>query len=39
MTEISAVRLDTAYAEFEWMTAQAELAALAGRLLTGEQPQ
>lgn len=39
MTEISAVRLDTAYAEFEWMTAQAGLAALAGRLLTGEQMQ
>jgi len=39
MTEISAVRLDTAYAEFEWVTAQAELAALAGRLLAEEQTQ
>jgi len=39
MTEISAVRLDTAYAEFEWMTAQAELAALAGDLLSEEQTQ
>ena len=32
MTEISALRLDTAFAEFEWMTTQAELAALAGLL-------
>lgn len=37
MTEMSALRLDTAYAEFEWMTVQAQLAALAGRLLTEEQ--
>lgn len=36
MTEISAVRLDVAHAEFEWMMAQAELAALAGRLLSEE---
>ena len=28
-----------AYAEFEWMAAQAELAALAGRLLPEEQMQ
>lgn len=33
MTEISAVRLDVADAEFDWMMAQARLAALAGRLL------
>lgn len=39
MTEISAVRLDVAYAEFEWMAAQAELAALSGRLLSKEQTQ
>jgi hypothetical protein len=39
MTEISALRLDVAYAEFEWMAAQAELAALAGRLLPEEQMQ
>ena len=39
MTEISAVRLDIAHAEFEWMMAQAELAALAGRLLHGEPVQ
>lgn len=36
MTGISAVRLDVAHAEFEWMMTQAELAALAGRLLPGE---
>ncbi len=36
MTEISALRLDLAYAQFEWMMAQAELAALAGRLLPEE---
>ncbi len=39
MTEISALRLDVAYAEFEWMVAQAEMAALAGRLVPGEQTQ
>jgi len=39
MTEISALRLDVAYAEFEWMAAQAKLAALAGRLLPEEQTQ
>ena len=39
MTEISALRLETAFSEFEWMTTQAELAALAGRLLTEEQTQ
>jgi outer membrane protein TolC len=39
MTEISAVRLDVAHAEFEWMTAQARLAALAGRLFTEESSQ
>lgn len=39
MTEISAVRLEVAQAEFEWMMAQAELAALAGRLLPGESVQ
>ena len=39
MTEISALRLDTAFAEFEWMTTQAELAALAGRLFTEDQTQ
>jgi len=37
MTEISALRLDVAHAEFEWMAAEAELAALAGRLLPEEQ--
>jgi outer membrane protein TolC len=36
MTEISALRLDLAYAQFEWMMAQAQLAALAGRLLPEE---
>ncbi len=36
MTEISALRLDEASAEFDWMMAQAELAALAGRLLPRE---
>lgn len=36
MTEISALRLDLAYARFEWMMAQAQLAALAGRLLPEE---
>ena len=39
MTEISALRLDTAFAEFEWMTTQAELAAMAGRLFTEDQTQ
>jgi outer membrane protein TolC len=39
MTEISAVRLEVAQAEFEWRMAQAELAALAGRLLPGESAQ
>jgi len=37
MTEISALRLDSAYTEFEWMTVRAELAALAGRLLNEDQ--
>jgi outer membrane protein TolC len=36
MTEISALRLDLANAQFEWMMAQAQLAALAGRLLPEE---
>ena len=36
MTEISALRLDVANAQFEWMMAQAQLAALAGRLLPEE---
>ena len=36
MTEISAVRLDTAQAEFDWMMTQARLKALAGRLLPEE---
>ena len=36
MTEISALRLDLAYAQFEWLMTQAELAALAGRLLPEE---
>ena len=35
MTEISAVRLDTAQAELDWMMTQARLKALAGRLLPG----
>jgi outer membrane protein TolC len=39
MTEMSAVRLDVAHTEFAWMMAQAELAALAGRLLPGETVQ
>lgn len=37
MTEISAVRLDVARAEFDWMMTQAQLAALAGRLMPEEQ--
>ncbi|HOP15648.1 MAG: TolC family protein [Chromatiaceae bacterium] len=36
MTEISAVRLDMAQAEFDWMMTQARLKALAGRLLPEE---
>ena len=36
MTEISAVSLDVAQAEFDWMMTQAQLAALAGRLLPEE---
>jgi outer membrane protein TolC len=39
MTEMSAVRLDVAHAEFELMMTQAKLAALAGRLLPGETVQ
>ena len=39
MTEISAVRLDLARVEFDWMMTQARLAALAGRLLPGEATQ
>jgi outer membrane protein TolC len=39
MTEISAVRLDVARAEFEWMVTQARLKALAGRLLAEEQTE
>ena len=39
MTEISALRLDVAQAEFDWMMTQARLAALAGRLLPEEQTQ
>ena len=39
MTEITAVNLDRARAEFEWMMTQAELAALRGRLLPEEQSQ
>jgi outer membrane protein TolC len=39
MTEISAVRLDEAKAEFDWMMTRARLAALAGRLLPGEEPE
>lgn len=37
MTEVSALRLDEAKAEFDWLTAEAELAALAGRLMPEEQ--
>ena len=36
MTEISAVRLDVARAEFDWLLARARLEALAGRLLPEE---
>lgn len=36
MTEISAVRLETARAEFDWMMAQARLQALTGRLVPEE---
>ena len=39
MTEISAIRLDVAEAEFDWTMTQAELAALAGRLMPEENPQ
>ena len=39
MTEISALELDQARAEFEWIMTQAELAALRGRLLPEEQTQ
>jgi outer membrane protein TolC len=39
MTEISAVRLDVARAEFDWMVTQARLEALAGRLLPEEPTQ
>ena len=39
MTEISALRLDEASAEFDWMMAQAKLAALAGRLLPREDDE
>jgi outer membrane protein TolC len=35
MTEISALRLDVAEAEFDWIMVQARLDALAGRLLPG----
>jgi outer membrane protein TolC len=37
MTEISAVRLEIARAEFDWLMARAQLEALAGRLLPEEQ--
>ncbi|MGB5493168.1 MAG: TolC family protein, partial [Sedimenticolaceae bacterium] len=37
MTEISAVELDLAQAEFDWIMTQARLDALAGRLLPEEQ--
>ncbi|WP_078120778.1 TolC family protein [Thiosocius teredinicola] len=36
MTEISAVRLDVARAEFDWMMTQARLQALSGKLLAEE---
>lgn len=36
MTEISAVRLDVARAEFEWVMTQARLQALSGKLLAEE---
>jgi len=39
MTEMSAVELDQARAEFEWIMTQAELAALRGRLLPEEKVQ
>jgi outer membrane protein TolC len=39
MTEISAVRLEVARAEFDWMMTQARLKALAGRLLAEEPAQ
>ena len=39
MTEISALRLDEASAEFDWMMARAKLAALAGRLLPREDDE
>lgn len=39
MTETSAVRLDVAEAEFDWMMVEAQLAALAGRLLLEENNQ
>lgn len=37
MTEVSAWRLDTAEAEFDWIMTRARLDALAGRLLAEEQ--
>lgn len=39
MTEITAVMLDTARAEFDWIMTKAELDALAGRLMPEEQTQ
>lgn len=39
MTEITAVQLDVARAEFDWLMTRAKLAALAGRLLPEEQEQ
>lgn len=39
MTEITAVTLDVARAEFDWMMTRARLAALSGRLLPEEQQQ
>jgi outer membrane protein TolC len=39
MTEISALRLDVARAEFDWRMARARLDALTGQLLTGDTMQ
>mgnify|MGYP000278909320 CR=1 FL=1 len=39
MTEITAVNLDRARAEFEWMMTQARLAAMRGQLLVEEQTE